>query len=41
MLMTMIGFQYDKLNLLEWMHNVKCVFDNFADLLVGLNDYGN
>ena len=41
MLMSMIGFQYDKFNLLEWMHNVKCVFDNFFDLLVGLNDYGN
>lgn len=32
------GFQYDKFNILEWMHNVKCAFDNCLDLLVGRRD---
>ena len=40
MLTTMDGFQYDKFNLLEWMHNLKCAFDNFVDLLVGRKDNG-
>ena len=35
MLMSLAGFQYDRFNLLEWMHNLKCSFDNFLDLLVG------
>ena len=33
--MALKGFRYDRFNLLEWMHNVKCAFDNFLDLLVG------
>ena len=35
MLMSLRGFMYDRFNLLEWMHNVKCSFDNCLDLLVG------
>ena len=27
--------QYDKFNILEWMHNLARAFDNFMDLLVG------
>ena len=38
MLMSLRGFMYDRFNLLEWMHNVKCAFDNFRDLLVGRQD---
>ena len=40
MLMTMSGFKYDRFNLLEWMHNIKCAFDNFLDMLVGRDDGG-
>ena len=29
------AIEYSKFNLLEWMHNLKCVFDNTMDLLVG------
>ena len=29
------SMEYSKFNLLEWMHNVKCAFDNTMDLLVG------
>ena len=29
------GIQYDKFNILEWMHNLARSFDNFLDLLVG------
>ena len=29
------GWQYDKFNLLEWMHNMARAFDNFQNLLVG------
>lgn len=35
MLMSMQGFKYECFNILEWMHNLKCAFDNFCDLLVG------
>ena len=38
MLMSMRGFKYDRFNILEWMHNLKCAFDNFLDLLVGRED---
>ena len=41
MLMSMAGFKYDRFNLLEWMHNLKCSFDNFLDLLVGRHDDTN
>lgn len=40
MLMSMSGFKYDRFNLLEWMHNIKCAFDNFLDMLVGRDDGG-
>ena len=40
MLMAMLGFKYDRFNLLEWMHNIKCAFDNFLDMLVGRDDRG-
>lgn len=38
MLASMKGFQYDKFNVLEWMHNLACTFDCFLDLLVGRDD---
>ena len=31
------GIQYDKFNILEWMHNLARAYDNFADLLLGGN----
>ena len=40
MLMGLLGFKYDRFNLLEWMHNLKCAFDNFNDMLVGRDDNG-
>ena len=40
MLMSMSGFKYDRFNLLEWMHNLKCAFDNITDLLIGCDDRG-
>ena len=40
MLMSLRGFKYDRFNLLEWMHNLKCSFDNLLDLLVGREDGG-
>lgn len=40
MLMTMLGFKYDKFVLLEWMHNLKCSFVCFLDFLVGRDDGG-
>ena len=35
MLMSMNNFKYEYFNILEWMHNLKCAFDNILDLLVG------
>ena len=32
------GFNYQKFNLLEWMHNLACAFDNLLELLVGTFD---
>ena len=38
MLMSLQGFKYDRFNILEWMHNIKCSFDNVLELLVGRDD---
>ena len=38
MMNAMLGFKYDRFNLLEWMYNLKGAFDNFVDLLVGRDD---
>ena len=35
MLCALAGIQYDKFNILEWLHNMARTFDNFMDLLVG------
>ena len=35
MLMSLLHFKYDRFNILEWMHNLKCAFDNFLGLLAG------
>ena len=35
MLHKYLTMEYAKFNLLEWMHNLKCSFDNTMDLLVG------
>ena len=35
MLRKYLGMEYSKFNVLEWMHNCKCAFDFFLDLLVG------
>ena len=40
MLMAMLNFRYDRFNVLEWMHNLKCSFDNFVDMLIGRDDNG-
>ena len=41
MLLTLKNFRYEWFNTLEWMHNLKCAFDNFLNLLVGkINDNG-
>ena len=38
LLSSMTGFNYEKLNLLEWMHNLARAFDNFLEILVGTVD---
>ena len=38
MLMSLEGFKYERFNLLEWMHNLKCSHDNVLDLLIGRDD---
>ena len=38
LLSSLRGFKYEKFNLLEWMNNLDCVFDNFLELLVGTSD---
>lgn len=35
MLHKYLTMEYSRFNLLEWMHNLKCAFDNWMDLLVG------
>ena len=40
MLMYLQCYMHDRFNILEWMHNCKCAFDNTLDLLVGRDDGG-
>ena len=37
MLASMKGFKYEKLNLLEWMHNLGRAWDCFLNILVGID----
>ena len=37
MLYNLTGYNYEKFNLLEWMHNLARAFDNFNNLLVGVD----